>query len=165
MAWVKIDANFTDHPAILECGPTAAWLYVCGLAYTARYETDGFLPHQQIRRLADVANPGLWADQLVLAGLWLPTANGFQIAATLQWSCHPDIPIQEERNSAVYRRWRQQVLARDEFTCQDCGLAGENLHAHHIQAFAEHPELRLELSNGVTLCADCHGQRHGRRLA
>jgi hypothetical protein len=60
-----------------------------------------------------------------------------------------------------YRAWRYEVFARDNFTCQDCGDArGGNLHAHHIEPFATHEALRFEVSNGVTLCRDCHDLRH-----
>lgn len=69
--------------------------------------------------------------------------------------------------------WRQEVYQRDSYTCQDCGDArGGNLHAHHIVHLADllvglkTPEEVLEspkvwdISNGVTLCNDCHAKRH-----
>ncbi len=65
------------------------------------------------------------------------------------------------RFSEDYKRWRYDVFLRDGFTCLDCGDSkGGNLHAHHIKPFAEFPELRLEISNGATLCEDCHEKRH-----
>ncbi len=66
-----------------------------------------------------------------------------------------------ERLSSAYKRWRFDVYQRDRYTCQDCGDArGGNLHAHHVKPFATHPELRLDVSNGVTLCEGCHKARH-----
>lgn len=60
-----------------------------------------------------------------------------------------------------YKRWRFDVFARDKFTCQKCGdKKGGNLNAHHIKHFADHPEFRFELSNGITLCERCHRQEH-----
>ena len=54
MSWVKIDDHFSDHPKVVQAGPEAAWLYICGLCYCAKYLTDGFIPKRQVKRLADV---------------------------------------------------------------------------------------------------------------
>lgn len=81
-----------------------------------------------------------------------------------------------------YNNWRTEVFKRDCYTCQDCGQKGKRLHCHHIISFAkllnkflnkykqfssiEDKEtlVRLaityepfwEISNGQTLCKDCH---------
>lgn len=60
------------------------------------------------------------------------------------------------RQSTSYKNWRTSVFQRDNFTCQECGERGGELNADHIKPFAFFPELRLELSNGRTLCIDCH---------
>lgn len=66
-----------------------------------------------------------------------------------------------QRFSREYKRWRFDVFARDKFACQECGdKRGGNLVAHHIKPFAEYPELRFEVSNGVTLCRKCHKATH-----
>jgi len=68
-----------------------------------------------------------------------------------------------DRFSAAYKRWRFDVFSRDKFTCQRCGDSrGGNLHAHHLKSFADHPELRFEVSNGLTLCEGCHKKEHER---
>jgi hypothetical protein len=65
------------------------------------------------------------------------------------------------RFSTPYARWRVDVFMRDAFTCRDCGdNRGGNLNAHHIKSFADFPELRLDIENGVTLCSGCHKKRH-----
>ena len=65
------------------------------------------------------------------------------------------------RRSTEYATWRLAVFTRDKFTCQDCqDQQGGNLEAHHLKPFAEFPALQLEVSNGVTLCVDCHEKRH-----
>lgn len=55
----------------------------------------------------------------------------------------------------------KSVYARDAFKCQRCkqGVSGKGKRAaaaHHIKSWAEHPDLRRELSNLVTLCRECH---------
>jgi 5-methylcytosine-specific restriction endonuclease McrA len=66
-----------------------------------------------------------------------------------------------ERFSTDYKRWRFDVFSRDDFACRHCGDdRGGNLHAHHIKGFADHPELRLSVDNGITLCDSCHLSLH-----
>ena len=69
-----------------------------------------------------------------------------------------------ERELAMSRRnykdWRTSVFERDEFTCQKCGQWGRFLHAHHIYNYADHPEIRLEPTNGITFCEECHREFH-----
>jgi 5-methylcytosine-specific restriction endonuclease McrA/endogenous inhibitor of DNA gyrase (YacG/DUF329 family) len=60
------------------------------------------------------------------------------------------------RKSTDYSIWRRKVFERDDFTCVLCKIRGVFLHADHIKPFCTHPELRLEISNGRTLCVGCH---------
>lgn len=55
-----------------------------------------------------------------------------------------------------YKNWRRLVFERDCHTCQKCQLPSEELHAHHLKPWNNHPELRYDISNGVTLCDKCH---------
>lgn len=62
-------------------------------------------------------------------------------------------------NTEEYQAWRKSVFERDNYTCQreDCdSKRGIYLHCHHIKSWAKFPELRYEVSNGLTLCVDCH---------
>jgi len=58
------------------------------------------------------------------------------------------------------------VLARDNYTCARCGTyratAEPKLVTHHIRPFADHPELRFDPDNLVTLCEKCHRWVHSR---
>jgi len=68
---------------------------------------------------------------------------------------------EKQRRSSEYNNWRLCVFERDEYTCQDCHKIGGNIHAHHIEKFSDRIDLRFDIQNGVTLCTDCHGKRHG----
>ena len=59
--------------------------------------------------------------------------------------------------------WRKAVFERDDYTCQMCGKRSGNginviLHPHHIKRFADYPELRFDVNNGITLCKECHSK-------
>jgi 5-methylcytosine-specific restriction endonuclease McrA len=86
------------------------------------------------------------------------------------------------RYSPFETNWIRKVFLRDDFTCQDCGVRGGKLEAHHIKAFSiilaeflklyshlspieDKQELVVlaynyapfwDISNGKTLCEECH---------
>jgi hypothetical protein len=67
------------------------------------------------------------------------------------------------RNSREARTWRASVFERDDWTCQKCGRRSRKnnylrIEAHHLRPFATFPQLRFEISNGLTLCKKCHDQ-------
>ena len=74
-------------------------------------------------------------------------------------------PLYRENSRRRNRRgkhgaWARAVIARDKATCQKCGATDVELHAHHIKSFQGFPELRWEVSNGLTLCHTCHWALH-----
>lgn len=60
-----------------------------------------------------------------------------------------------------YAEWRTAVYKRDGFLCQCCkDKANNKLNAHHIESYANNPELRTAIENGITFCEGCHGDFH-----
>lgn len=59
-----------------------------------------------------------------------------------------------------YKQWRKNVCNRDEWKCKilnsDCK---GRLEVHHILGWKDHPELRYEVNNGITLCHFHHPRK------
>lgn len=61
-------------------------------------------------------------------------------------------------SSPRYKAWRLAVFRRDGYKCKWCGKSGKSvrLQADHVKPKAAFPELMYKLSNGRTLCKECH---------
>jgi 5-methylcytosine-specific restriction endonuclease McrA len=68
-----------------------------------------------------------------------------------------------KRDNTRVKKWRMKVFVRDGFACQNCGVVGIFLNAHHIKWWSTHPKLRFVVSNGITLCRDCHRLCHKKK--
>lgn len=78
----------------------------------------------------------------------------------IPWNFRGVTPIHERiRRSAEYIAWRKATFERDNYTCQVCAERGGRLRAHHIKKFSTHPDLRLEPTNGITVCERCDIKR------
>jgi 5-methylcytosine-specific restriction endonuclease McrA len=83
-----------------------------------------------------------------------------------RWEGVPRKPQREKHNGDYrYSEWRKAVFDRDDYTCQECGVRGGQLHAHHVKPWATHPDLRYDVDNGLTLHAACHREVHQRHAA
>ena len=64
------------------------------------------------------------------------------------------------RKGVENRLWREAVFARDNYTCQKTGVRGGRIRSHHIRNFAQWPELRFAIDNGITLSEKAHKEFH-----
>ena len=86
--------------------------------------------------------------------------NGTKIHV-VHWDIHTGrAEIAKRRLSYEYRKWRETVLIRDNYTCQNCGNQEKIMNVHHIKPFAKYESERYKTSNGVTLCEKCHRSLH-----
>jgi HNH endonuclease len=64
-------------------------------------------------------------------------------------------PQNQGRRSPEDLAWKIAVLKKDGYHCQHCGT-DRKLEAHHVKEVRDFPELRHDISNGLTLCHTCH---------
>lgn len=64
------------------------------------------------------------------------------------------------------KRWkkkRERILKRDNYTCQHCKRYGKRTEAtvvHHIKHLEDYPELAYKDDNLISLCSMCHNKEH-----
>lgn len=73
----------------------------------------------------------------------------------------PDYMRIAKRQYPEYNLWRKEVFARDKCKCKCCG-SKIRINAHHILNYSEYYDLQHEISNGITLCKECHDEFHKR---
>lgn len=80
---------------------------------------------------------------------------------------HPNYKEDARRKNrgGSHKKWRDSVISRDNASCQHCGINGVEMHAHHIKSYADNPDLRFDVDNGVTLCFNCHWKEHSAQNA
>ena len=80
-----------------------------------------------------------------------------------------DMATDRYYDSAKHKRWRDAVLRRAGYLCEECrrygrldkdGLPVRATTAHHIKHRDEFPELQTDVSNGRALCTACHNRQH-----
>lgn len=91
--------------------------------------------------------------------------NGmYGITGELHHNWNPNKTMEDRKKTRKlpkYGSWRTAVFRRDKYTCQKClDDRGGNLVAHHINSYNWDEKSRTEVSNGVTLCEDCHKEFH-----
>ena len=112
LPWVKIDDNAPHHSKQLRAGPAACWLWVCGLAYCQKHNTDGFIPAQAVPFLG-VANPLKLAGVLGIVGLWHAEAHGWRVHDYLTWNDSAEQRRgKTEQKTARQQKWRRDASGR-----------------------------------------------------
>jgi hypothetical protein len=116
VAWVYLDDHFDEHPKVLlarEAHRDAPWLFVAGLCYCRRGNTDGLIIAPQIPRLITGYSPKA-ALALMDAVLWDEAEDG---AVTVhdysEWNRSSEAKSASARNAAQVRWAREREAARN----------------------------------------------------
>lgn len=71
------------------------------------------------------------------------------------------IDLKEKRTDNInYELWRDAIYKKYNGVCQNCGKSDGIMHAHHQLEYAQYPEKRYDISNGLLLCEECHKKLH-----
>lgn len=62
-----------------------------------------------------------------------------------------------DRNDPRVREWTNKVVSKGK--CEKCD-SKDRLEAHHIIKWADYPQGRIDVNNGMCLCHDCHTEEH-----
>lgn len=120
------------------------------------YSDPSWLEKQSVSHLGQHSSP----ETEIKRGQHLSTDTEFDgsLGGRNHWNWKGGISSENQlcRSSGEYAKWRKAVFKKDNFICQICGDRGVYFEAHHIKSFAQYPQLRFELLNGVTLCKSCH---------
>ena len=92
---------------------------------------------------------------------WQPNMSIFLPKGNKHWKWNGGITKTRYRTPEEIK-WRNEVFARDNFTCQECNKKGVYLEAHHIKRKSDYPELKLIVSNGISLCDRCHKRTYSK---
>lgn len=65
-----------------------------------------------------------------------------------------------KRNYSEYTEFVKSVLARDNYTCQCCGVHNSSMEVHHLNGYDWYKEGRIDETNAITLCNHCHSHFH-----
>lgn len=119
--WVRLDDSIPNHPKFVRAGPEAFGLYVAGLCYCNRYETNGLIPKLAVPSLMP-GMTGIRAMNLAkrLAAndpenpSWVDEGDQYRVHDyELYQLARADAREQRKRDMAAERKRRQRERERD----------------------------------------------------
>jgi hypothetical protein len=103
--WFKVDDGFWAHPKVLELSTDAGWLWTRAGAYSAQQLTDGRITVATLAMLGSAVDT---ASELVSAGLWDVTRNGWEFHDWEKYQPTREEVLEERRKSAErVRKFRE----------------------------------------------------------
>jgi hypothetical protein len=105
VTWFYVEDNLAFHPKTIAAGNAAMGLWVRAGSWSGWQLTDGAVPTEMARSMG---TPGQ-AKSLVAAGLWTPSADGYQFH---QWEERQRTRDEVEEKRRINRerlaKWREQ---------------------------------------------------------
>jgi hypothetical protein len=128
------------------------------------------IPYKSRPSMKGRKKPQSWFDKMIGRTAWNKGISYHAREKHWNWQGGKTILSSQICSLFKNRQWRSDVFQRDNYTCQECGIKGGNLHCHHIKQFAiildEYNIKTLEdainceelwnINNGLTLCRECH---------
>lgn len=107
MAWVRLHDGAMSHPKVVGLSDGAFRLWIGGLSYCQMHLTDGQIPRAALHFLGAKVKPAA-AVELVRAGLWTETDDGWRVHDFLAWNDdRATIERKRSANTARVSRWRE----------------------------------------------------------
>jgi hypothetical protein len=118
--WVRLDDSIAHHPKFVRAGPEAFGLFVAGLCYCNRYETDGLIPKLAVPHLL----PGIAGRRAMELGQrlaangprpsWVDEGEHYRVHDyELYQLVRDDSRERLKRDQAAERKRRQRARERD----------------------------------------------------
>lgn len=150
--------KIVDSDAFLSmsAGAQCAYFHLC-----MRSDNDGYLRSwKRIIRIIDVKGETIY--ELIHNGyLEEKSENVYKLPLFRETTGYGE--KYKQRHTKEYKKWRKDVLKRDNYICQMCGKSNSNI-VHHKVRFRDcydDKNLVYDTENGVCLCKRCHKIAHG----
>jgi hypothetical protein len=117
VSWLKVGDRDLADPCFTCVSRDARLLHLEALSWSMAYSGDGSIPRHSIESATTADGIEALVSELVLAGLWLVTRDGWQIVYMLDDQMSPEeIARQREYNKSRQERHRRHVVG-DHSTC------------------------------------------------
>lgn len=111
MPWFKVDDGFWRHPKVMDLPDPAVALWAKAGSWSADQLTDGEVPKAALRLFNGKPKA---ADALVDAGLWTPSARGWEFHDWAEYQpTREQVEAKREQTAERVRRWRANRRGED----------------------------------------------------
>lgn len=110
MTWLKLSDDFGDECANAELSDAAFRTHVEGLLWAMRRESAGRLTVRDVRRFAESVDVDQAVGDLVKAGFWIKTGDGYVVEHHMEHQIEPEV-MEQRRKMTAERQRRKRLKA------------------------------------------------------